>query len=136
MAIAEIGTAATLTYATSSWAVQILSIDIGETARPKIDVSHLGIAAGAQRHYIPGDLADPPELTIAALLDPDLGDAMMTFAVAAPEVITVTFPGAGGTLAGTGFLIGNSWNVPMEERMEGSFTIAFDGKATPVAWAD
>ena len=147
---ADVGTGTTLTFGGfgETWVVDILSVAISESVRQKHEVTNLG--SGKQREYIGGTVLDPYELVLGALLDPEqnaLNNGILLFMMTEEaRLITLAFPpvspiGGGNNvvhiLEGTGFIISNEWTVPVEERMDGEFGIAFDGGAedgVPVEW--
>lgn len=131
MADARIGTGTTLTMGTTDIAMEIVSISQGDMSTPSVDVTHL---SSTTREFIPGDLADFGELTMEANIDPDLLDSFKT-AIGLDQTMTLTFPTitgetSGATMAGSGFVTGGSFNVPLEDKLSGSFTMKWSGDVT------
>ena len=134
--MADVGTGATFAFGTTPIALDFTSIDASGISRESIDVTHLG-TTGAKA-FIPSDLYDPGEISFEGLMDPNLGDALVTKIGAAAENMTVTFPipsggAAGSTFVASGFLTEFEWGVPMEEEMTFSMTVKLTGAIT---WTD
>lgn len=130
--MADVGTGATFTFATTGLVLDLTSIEWGGISREPIDVTHLGSTPA--KEFISGDLYDPGEITIEGLLDPNDGDTVPI--AGAAEVMRVTFP-----LPPTGFSVAAFWEasgfiteyevgVPMEEEMTFSATIKLTGTIT------
>ena len=103
MAHADVGTGATIAFATSLWTGHIENISWGGITRESIPTAHLLTTGGET--FIVGDLYDPGELEIEFQYAPD--DRPPFDQVA--ETITLTYPLiAGGSSAanhnGTGFM--------------------------------
>jgi predicted secreted protein len=134
--MADVGTGATFVFGTVAVPLTITSIEPSGLSRESIDVSDLATTGG--RTFIPGDLYDPGEIAIEGLLDPDLGDALITKIAAVKETCTITFPipagGIGGaTFAASGFVTELEFGVPMEEEMTFSMTVKLSDEIT---WTD
>lgn len=120
----DIGTGATITHGTTSYAVEIVSIALNDISRAVIDTSHLG-TTGARTKRV-GDLYDPGSITVQAHLDPNEEPPYTT----AAETVTVTFPipsggASGATVAGSAAVTNMSATVPLEDKMMVTYTITF-----------
>lgn len=129
---AEVGTGATLTFASSVWTGNIISMNWTGIARESVPTSHLETVGG--RTFIVGDLHDPGELEIEFQYEPD---DRPPFDQAA-EIITVTYPLAGGSTPAnhnaSGFMTNFDPGVlGVDELMIGSATIKFSGDVNFVA---
>ena len=99
--IGDTGNGATVTFATSSLTLAILSIQIGEQTIDMLDVSTL--ATTSDQEMIASDLKKTPEVTLNVLF---VASATAPVVGAAAETMTVTLPLFTGTttaanLAGT-----------------------------------
>ena len=125
---ADTGTGSTVTFGTSGWAGEILDINFDGFNREAIDTTHLGTTTA--RTFMPSDLYDPGELTLEVQFDGDDGPP-----IAAAETITITFPlksgdTTAGNWAGSGFVTGFSFGLPLEGKQTGTMTIKFTGAIT------
>lgn len=126
---ADVGTGSSITFGTSSFDGEVLSISANGMTRPVIDTTHMETEDA--RTKMPGDLVDSGDVTVEIQFDPNNPPPID----AAPETITITFPVAtgdlsGATLAGTGFISSTNWTAPLEDKMVGSYTITWSGEAT------
>ncbi len=99
--IGDTGNGATVTFATSSLTLAIISIDIGEQSVDMLDVSTL--ATTGDQEMIASDLKKAQEVTLNVLF---VASATAPVVAAAAETMTVTLPLFTGTttaanLAGT-----------------------------------
>lgn len=95
----DTGHGATVTFGTSSFAFNWLTIDPGERVREPVETTHLGSSVPT---YMPGDLQYHDSATITFEWDPKTTAAPATTTTA--ETVTITWPivtSAGATLAGT-----------------------------------
>ena len=113
---------------------ELLNVSWSGISRPAIKTTHMSTTAAAQNFgedtYIPGDFADPGELTLELNFNPDSTPPVQQADVAA--TITVTWNG-GATWACDGFMTGFELNCPMEEKMTCSATYKLTGDVTIVA---
>lgn len=132
----------TLTLGTSSWSAELSSISWDGVTQASIDTSHFGLSAPAAtnfggRTFIPGDLADPGELTFSGNFNPN---DPLPFLDGTTELVTVGWPTTGGTVdptwAGQGFA--TSFSMEGEDNGKMSFTISFKmtGEITVTEGAD
>lgn len=132
----DVGTGTTLTFGTSAYSAELLSIDWGGIERPAINVDHMGVAAAgagemANGLMIPGDITSPGEITATVHFNPENEPPVDAVA----ETITVTFPLAAGdstpaSFACSGFVSAVSIGVPLEEKMTLDLTITLSGNIT------
>lgn len=130
---ADVGTATTIAFATSSFSAEVKSINGSDISREDIDVTHMGTTN--YKEFQPGDLADGGSIEMEIHFDPDEQPPILGVS----ESITITFPtpsggGGGATLIFTGYVNAWSWEAPLEEVMTAELTIKVDGKTAPV-WA-
>lgn len=144
--MSDTGNGATLTLATTGAIGSIVEMTLPEWTLEKIDDSHLGTTNF--RTYIPGDLAEPGEITATLIFDSEL----TTYPAIAsttdstwenPQTVTVTFPisntsnTSAATLAGTGFITGFSFPQLANNTLQtATITVAFDGKTEPAFTAE
>ena len=128
----DIGFSSTIT-ASSSFFTGVLrdvTLDLGE--RSAVDSSHMTTTNG-WRTFIPGDLKDPGTLTCDVLFNPGNLTGWKTILSSTRETFTFTSPSAGtssATYACSGFAIGGSIAIPMDDMMAGTITIKFTGEPT------
>ena len=131
----NLGTGATIAFATSGFSMEFTDINIDGLSREAIDVSHLGTSAGTSgvgsKPFIGGKLSDPGEISMEGHFDPDKTPPLQ----GATEAITITFPLVAGdstsaTWAGNGFLTGFSQTTPLEDKMGASLTVKMSGEWT------
>ncbi len=131
--MADVGTGATFVFGTVAIALDITSIETSSFERESIDVTTLANTGG--RTFIAGDLYDPGEVSLEGLLDPDLGDAIVTKMTAAKETVTITLPipaggAAGATWAASGFLMSFEYSVGVDEEMTFAATVKLSDDIT------
>ncbi len=127
------GNGGTIALGTSALAFGFTKIGEWQTTRGKLESSVL--ATTGFKEYEPDDLAEPGEVEVEGLFEgKDEIDSINEVA----ETITITYPktdstsAAGGSLAGTGFLIQQGTPEMVNgSLMKAKFKIAFDGKTGP-----
>lgn len=131
--MADTGNTATLTLATSALTVAIDRITIGGETRETLEDSDL--TTTNYKTYLPGDLREPPTLTISYFFDQS--DSSFPSAATAAELATVTFPlksgeGTAATYTGTGFIVDPHGDIEVanNELMKGTLIFKCDGKTT------
>lgn len=127
----DVGTATTITFGTSSFTAQVMSLNGSDITREDIDVTHMG--STNYMEFQPGNLADGGTIEMEIHFDPDSQPPIL----GAAETITITFPLPSGgigaaTLVFTGYVNSWSWEAPLEEVMTAEITIKVDGKTDPV----
>lgn len=117
----DIGTGTTVTFASTSFAMQITNVKWSGITRPAVKTSHLG--SSAVDTFMPGDLYDPGNLVLSCQYD---AGAVKPPISSAAENITVTAPDA-NTAAAYGFVIDWGAEYPLEELMTAEVTVKFTG---------
>lgn len=128
----DVGTGAAITFGTSSWVGQLLSINQGDHGKGIIDVTVLSTTGGS-RLKRQTDLIDEGEVTLEFAFDPDVPPVITVAATG--ETVTLTCPVPTGKLVGAKFvgkgaLNSFSFGVPLEDKMTGSATVTWLGKVT------
>lgn len=128
--MADVGTGASIAFATSSYAAEVTAISLSGQSRDPYETTNLATTGG--KTFAPGNLVMDGDIEIEFALDPDKTPPIDQ----AAESITITFPlPAGGisaaTLIGTGFMTNYSIQMGLEEKMTGSATIRWDGATRP-----
>ena len=132
MGIADNGTGTTIAFGTStSFDAQVTGLKINGEEVPVIDVSHMGTTGTRSKMF--GDLKENVTVDVDMHYDPS-----ETIPTGVSQTITLTFPipsGStnGATLAGTGAVVSHSADVPLEDKMTGSYKIQFTGAVTRAA---
>lgn len=133
--MADTGTGATLTLATTGSIGTIRSMTLPEAVVEDIETTDLSTTS--QKTFIAADLADPGEMSAEVLFDAT-ANSLETFG--ASETVTVTFPihtsgnTTNATLAGTGYIKGQKFpDLSVGELQVYTLTIKFDGQ-TALAW--
>lgn len=134
--MADTGTGATLTLATTGAVGAIRSMTLPEVVVDDIETSDLSTTG--QKTYIAADLAEPGELSVEVLFDAT-SNSLETFGTS--ETVTVTFPihtsgnTTNATLAGTGYVKGQKFpDMQIGELQVYTLTIKYDG-ITDLAWS-
>lgn len=130
--MADTGFGTTITF-DSGFLAEIRSINGPSISREFIDTSHMG-TAGGYRTSIPQDLADPGELEVEMLFDPDEEPPID----GAPESVTITWPiPSGGSTAATwvfsGSLVGFDVTAPYDDLMTATARLKIHGAITVTA---
>lgn len=122
----DLGTGTTITFGTSGFAANLLSIDGPGISRESIDTSHMGTSNA--HTFTPGDLYDGGSIDItfefAGDDDPPYDGA--------EELITIDWGGAGTGKKWTfnAFMTDYSPGAAIDERMEASATLKVTGAVT------
>ncbi len=123
----DLGTGTTLTFGTSSFTIDVMSVDgSGNETREAIRTSHMGTTG--THTYTPSDIMDGGTFTVEGNFD-GTQDPPTSGAV---ETITIDWGGSGYTWAFDGFITEFSPSAPFEDKMSGSFTIQVAGAITKV----
>lgn len=128
------GVGVALTFGTSSFTANIVSIDGEDISREPINTTHLGTAG--YKTSIPASLVDPGGFSFEMQFDADNEPPHS----GAAETITIQFPvigtgTTGASIAGTGFMTAFNFSIPEEGLMTASGTIKWDGETGPT-WTD
>lgn len=139
MALVDNGTGTTVTFGTSAFTAELLSVSWGGINRVSLETSHMATPApGASNFgnmtFLPGDLSDPGELTMDIHFNPDTEPPIDQPA----ETITVTWPLAAGDTtpaiwAATGFVTSYEPGATLEEVMTATMTVKLSGNITLTA---
>ena len=131
-AAVDVGTGATIAFATSSIAVNMTSLSLGEHTIPIVDTTHLG--STGFRTMMGGDLKTPGEVTCEFIWDNEAGPAV----TATAETVTITFPTAvanttsAATYIGTGIVSTVVYpTLGIDELQTGSLTVTWNGGTGP-----
>jgi len=127
----DVGTGTTITFATSAFTAQVMSLSASDITREDIDVTHMG--STVYKEFQPSDLVDGGSIEMEIGFDPDAIPPIS----GASETITIAFPLPSGQitpadLAFSGYVSSWTWTAPMEEVMTATITIKVDGKTDPV----
>jgi len=126
---ADQGTATTITFGTSGFTADLLSVNGGAVTRDAIETTHMGTTTG--KTFVPADIEDGGEYTMEIAF---LGNLTLpTMGTAVAEAVTIDW---GGT--GTGYKWGFSGFVTstgdisasINERMTTTLTIKVSGDIT------
>ena len=117
------GHGATLTFSTSAFSANLLSLDGPSRSREAIDSSHMGTSTNMT--YIPASLSDGGELSVEFEFDSSLTPPIDAVA----ETITIAWSD-GGSDSFEGFMTAYSPSAAIGERMTASATIKISGAIT------
>jgi hypothetical protein len=127
-----IATGTTVSFGTSSFSMNIDTVQPYDLQREAVNMSHMG----TQDFHVftPAMLVDAGELTIDGHFDPDIDPPID----AAAEEITVQFPPQGADTTGAtavfnGFMTGYRPSAPMEDKATCTATIKITGGVTITA---
>ena len=124
--MADVGTGTQVTFATSGFAAELLSVNGQDIARDEIETSHMGTVG--YKTFMPADLIDPGAVDLEFAFDPDERPPVEQ----PPEQITITFPvppgkSNGARVQGIGFISQWSWGAEVGAKMTGSAKIKWSG---------
>ena len=126
------GNGGAITFATSTIVLSFTGISDAPETLEKLKASHLGTQDFHE--YEPGDLKEPPEITVDAWWDASKGSPPL----GVPQTVTVTLPkttggSTAGNFAGSAFLTAARMAPPVKngELMSQQIKVAFDGKTGP-----
>ncbi len=119
------GNGSTVSFASSGLTLGILSISIGGMSRPVIDISTM--ATATEREKMAGTLVDPGEVTIEMLMDGEVAANTPEFLATATGAVVITFGSDNDTFTSSGIASGLEMNIPMDDRMTATMTIALHG---------
>ena len=126
MASPLVGTGTTITFGTSGFSANIMSVDGPGITREAIETTHMGTTTA--KTFIPADLIDGGEMSFTMQFD----GALDPPTDAAAETITIDWGGAGTGEKWTfsGFMTGFNPSSPLEELMTASATLKVTGDVT------
>lgn len=120
------GHGTTLTFATSGFSANLLSLNGIGFSREKVDTTHMGTTTA--KTNIAADLYELPDITAEISFDP----AVSIPSSGTDETITINFKNSGKTWAATGRIASASISVPMGDRMTCSLTLHMTSTFTQV----
>ncbi len=134
MPLTDIGTGTSITFVTTAFDAEFLSVEWSGISRGAVDSSHL--LTVDWRTFIETDLVDPGTLQVEMAFDPSDEPPWLD----AKEVIIVTFPVPPGlvtaaTWRGDGFLTDFEFGVPLEDKMTATGSLKMSGAITTAAAA-
>lgn len=126
------GTGCTVTMGTTDYDVEITAINGVEVDVPVVDTTHLGTTGARSKIF--GDLKDWKGFSANFHVDPDKFDTLKT-AIGLSQTITITFKTvtgetSGATYAATGGISSHNFDIELEEKIVGNYTVAFLGDVT------
>jgi hypothetical protein len=132
----NVGTGTTITFGTSGYSANILSVSWDGIERQMFDSSHMGTAApGANKFgnktFIASKLSDPGTLTLEVHHNPQTNPPVD----GAFETVTVTWPQVSGdstaaSWAGSGAIQSYRVNDPHDGIMSATMVVKFSGNVT------
>lgn len=125
MSTARTGKGTTITFGTSGFTADKVSISGPNQTREAIETTHLG-STDDNKSYIPDDFAEPGTFEIEFIYDPADGEPPIN---GAAETITLTEPDS-STRAASGFVTAFNATRALGERMLGSMTVQLTGDHT------
>lgn len=120
------GDGTTITFGTSGFTGEIVSISGPNGTRLAIDGTHLG--STNWKAFTASGLVDGGEVSLTVHYDPTITVPV----TAAAETITIDPNGSGATLSFTGFVISFGHNFAIDELMELSMTLKVTGAITGI----
>lgn len=132
MTTARTGTGTTITGSITSFTLKITGVDPFQIALDKIEASNM--SSTLRKRYIPADLAELGDMNVDVEYDGSvtIDDAL---GVVQEWTINVGNRGAGHKIIGTGFISGLGAQIPLNDKMTGNITIAWDGDEFEMAAA-
>ena len=117
--MAKLGNGSTITFGTSAFTAEIISIDGPDQSREAVESSHM--ATNNYHTFLPAGLVDGGSLEFEIAYDDSSGEPPIT---GATEVITVTY-GNGSTLSAVfdGFVTGFNPSAAIDERMTATVSV-------------
>jgi hypothetical protein len=125
MAAPDHGLGTTVTFATSAFSANIISVDVSQS-RGATETTHMGTTG--DKSFIPFDLVDNETMVMEIQYDGSLAPPIDQ----AVETITIDWAGVGvgHKTAFSGFAISFSASGPIEDLMTGSLTVQRTGAVT------
>ena len=117
-----IATGTTVTFGTSSFSAELLSISGPSLSRESVDMSHMGTTGG--KPFLPGDLYDGGEVTLELAFNP----ATALIISSAKETVTIAWADSSTTSwSFDAFCTGYEPTAPLEGRSTASLTLKVSG---------
>lgn len=122
----DVGDGTTISFASSGFTGNIVSISGPNSTRAAVDKTHLG--SSGWKEFQASGLVDGGEMSVTVHYDPTV-----TVPIAAvAETITVDPAGTGQTIAFTGFLISSGHSFAVDEMMGLDMNIKISGAITGI----
>lgn len=121
------GHGTTITFGTSSFSANLISVNGPSVTRDDIDNTHMGTSDA--KAYLPSALYDGGEVSLTVEHDASLAVPIDQDA----ETITIDWAGQGSTWAFSGYVKGCTPGAAIGERMESEITIKVTGAVTGLA---
>ena len=102
--MADTGNGATITFGSTGFSGDIVSISGLEVSKEKIEITKLGDTG--RKRYIVDDLVDIGDVTVTAYSDVGVPDINADYAANIDEVMTITYPVAPGGSGGATVVFG------------------------------
>jgi len=118
------GHGTTVTFGTSGFASNLISVDGPSASREDVDNTHMGTSAA--KAYLPSALYDGGEVTLHVEHD---ASASVPIDQAA-ETITIDWAGSANTYAFSGYIKGYTPGAAIGERMEADVVVKVTGAVT------
>lgn len=122
----DIGTGSTVTFGTSGFTADILSVNLSGITREAINTSHMGTTS--DHTFMPVDLVDNGTLELEIAWLATLTPPIITNAAA--ETVTVAFAGSATTWSFSAFQTELGVVVPLEDKMTATCTFKISGAIT------
>lgn len=122
----DIGTGSTVTFGTSGFSADILSVNMSGITREAINTSHMGTTN--DHTFMPTDLVDNGTLELEIAWLATLTPPIITNAAA--ETVTVVFAGSATTWSFSAFQTELSMAIPLEDKMTATCTFKISGAIT------
>lgn len=122
----DIGTGSTITFGTSSFTADVLSIGLSGITREAINTSHM--ATTADHTFMPTDLVDNGEISLEIAFVAGLTPPIITNGAA--ETVTIAFAGSATTWSMSAFQTSFDITAPLEDKMIATMTLKVSGAIT------
>lgn len=122
----DIGTGTTITFGTSGFTADVLSVNWDGISRESIQTSHMGTTN--DHTFMPADLVDNGEISMEIAFVGTLSPPIITNGAA--ETVTIDWAGSGDTWAASCFQTGFTIGAPLEDKMTGTLTLKVSGAIT------
>ena len=121
-----VGDGTTITFASSGFTGNIVSINGPSTSRAAVDKSHLG--SSGWKEFQASGLVDGGEVSLTVQYDPTVSIPVS----AAAETVTIDPAGSGQTLVFTAFVSSANHTFDLDEMMTADMTLKVSGAITGI----
>lgn len=121
-----VGDGTTISFGTSGFTGDVVSISGPNSTRAAVDKTHLGSSGWTE--FDPSGLVDGGELSLTVHYDPTI----VVPIAAVAETITIDPAGSGQTLSFTGFVISSGHSFAVDEMMGLDMNIKISGAITGI----